>query len=522
MSRLRLRNDVLLDIATFLARRWSGMSDVSVEFSEGGRGPRTRQAERVISLPPFDRYQGDDFQRYRQFRASLWYESARLKHCGRILSSDHAFGFILNAIETRRIEDVGRREWRGMDDELAFNYAYAFNGRPQLGSLYGRARIVEAFYQALLFGGVRGEIQASHLDRVRGAAGFAEGILGEAAAAGRQTDWMEKQVPRIIKILEIDPLLTIPASLPWARSGMALTEEEILRALIKISKNREGDFGRVDPVAALRGEGVYDEYRVLVDEDRRSENRGLGTEAVGVRTPPSDRVDETKIYDADLICRLKAKFKDWRSGWREEHLRWGDEFDEEGYIDGSEPFFTDVRNTVRTRIVILLDHSSSIHSEQAGYKKATLALCEVLAYLKIRFSVYAFSTQDRAVVCWLIKPEGAKWNHVSAKRLARVVANGSTPLAEVYGKMLPAVQAGRPEIFLTLTDGEPSDPDAVRSMIKAIKSIGVGMVALGLGPDTVRATAIAGNLRTLGYERTLAVSRLSDIPNKVLGILGGA
>ena len=45
------------------------------------------------------------------------------------------------------------------------------------------------------------------------------------------------------------------------------------------------------------------------------------------------------------------------------------------------------------------------------------------------------------------------------------------------------------------------------------------MVALGLGPDTVRATTIASNLRTLGYERTLAVSRLSDIPNRVMGIL---
>ena len=42
------------------------------------------------------------FKKYRQFRASIWYESMRLKHCEKILSNDHAFGFILNAIETRR------------------------------------------------------------------------------------------------------------------------------------------------------------------------------------------------------------------------------------------------------------------------------------------------------------------------------------------------------------------------------------------------------------------------------------
>ena len=512
------RNDTLLEIATFLARRWSGLGGVTVEFAEKGQ-PRTRLGEKRISLLPPGRYRGSAFQRYRQFRTSLWYESVRLAHCDRILSNDHAFGFILNTIETRRAEGLGRETWRGMDKELMFSYAYALNYRPPLGSLYGRARIVEAFYQTFMFGGIKGEIQPGHLDRVRRAAGLADGILKEAAENGRRTDWVEKQVPGIIRVLDIDSLLTVPVSLPWMRQGMALSEEEILRNLVKISKNREGDFGRTDPAAALQGKEVYDEYRVLVDEDRKNENRGLGTETVGLQTPPADGVDETAIYDPELINRLKTKFKHWRSGWREQHMRAGDEFDEESHIDGAEPFFTDVKRTIKTKIVILLDHSSSIYSEQTEYKKATLALCEVLSYLKVGFSVYAFSTQDRAVVCWLVKPENARWGHVPAKRLARIVANGATPLAEVYDKMSPIVQAGRPEILLTLTDGEPSDPGAVRAMIKSLKTAGIQMVALGLGPDTVRATMIANNLRTLGYERALAVSRLADIPNRVLGIL---
>jgi hypothetical protein len=45
------------------------------------------------------------------------------------------------------------------------------------------------------------------------------------------------------------------------------------------------------------------------------------------------------------------------------------------------------------------------------------------------------------------------------------------------------------------------------------------MVSLGLGPNTVRATTIANNLKHLGYEKTMAVSRLKDIPSKVIGIL---
>ena len=123
------------------------------------------------------------------------------------------------------------------------------------------------------------------------------------------------------------------------------------------------------------------------------------------------------------------------------------------------------------------------------------------------------------MVCWSIKPENVKWNNVTAKRLAQIVANGSTPLAEVYDKMFPILQAKRPNIFLTLTDGEPSDFDAVRKMTKSIKGLGINMVAMGLGPNTIRATTIANNLSHLGYEKTMAVSRLKDIPSKVIKVL---
>ena len=188
-------------------------------------------------------------------------------------------------------------------------------------------------------------------------------------------------------------------------------------------------------------------------------------------------------------------------------------------MEGNYPFYSDIKKSIKTKIVILLDHSSSISSDAVEYKKATLALCEVLAYLKVKFAVYAFSTENRSVVCWSIKPDNVKWNSVSAKKLAKIVANGSTPLAEVYDKMFPVLQSKRPNIFLTLTDGEPSDPDAVRNMTKSLKGLGIKMVAMGLGQNTVRATTIANNLLHLGYEKTMAVSRLRDIPNKVINLL---
>ena len=520
MHAIQLQNDSLVEIATFLVRRWSEKDRVVVEISDKVE-TRTRLKENKVILTPLEKRIGNNFQKYRQFRTSLWYEAMRIKYCKKILSNDHAFGFILNAMETRRVEQLGREVWKGMDDEIIFNYGYMLVSRPQLHTVYGKARVVEAFYQYFMFGAIKGEIQSSQFERIKKATVLAKKSVDDAINGHEDEDWLEKKVSDIIKILEIDSLLTVPVSLPFMKAGMALSEEEILKILKIVAKNKEGDFGAVDPNTALRGDDVYNEYQLLLDENKKNENKGLMPEAIGVQTPSTQNVDETTIYDMSLINGLKIKFKEWKSGWKEQHLPSGDEFDEESYIEGNEPFYMDVKKSIKTKIVILLDHSSSIASDAIEYKKATLALCEVLAFLKVKFGVYAFSTQNRSVVCWSIKPDNIKWNRVTAKRLAHIVANGSTPLAEVYDKMFPILQAKRPDIFLTLTDGEPSDPDAVRNMTKSFKGLGISMVSLGLGPNTARAITIANNLRHLGYEKTMAVSRLNDIPSKVMSILEG-
>ena len=518
MQTVQLQNESLVEIATFLVRRWSEKDNIIIEISDKVE-TKTRLKENKVILTPLEKRIGSDFQKYRQFRTSLWYEAMRIKYCKKILSNDHAFGFILNTMETKRIEELGRRIWKGMDDEIIFNYSYNLVSRPQLHTVYGKARLVEAFYQYFMFGAIKGEIQSSHFEKIKKANTFARKIIDKAIKENYETDWLEKNVTEIIKILEIDSLLTIPISLPFMKAGMPLTEEEMLKVLKIISKNKQSDFGSIDPNAVLSGNDVFDEYKVLLDENKKTENKGLIPEGIGIQVPSTRNVNETIIYDMSLINGLKTKFKEWKSGWREQHLKSGEEFDEENYIEGHEPFFTDVKKSIRTKIVILLDHSSSIASDSIEYKKATLALCEVLSFLRVKFAVYAFSTQNRLMVCWSIKPENVKWNNLTAKRLAQIVANGSTPLAEVYDKMFPILQAKRPNIFLTLTDGEPSDSDAVRKMTKSIKGLGINMVAMGLGPNTIRATNIANNLSHLGYEKTMAVSRLKDIPNKVIKIL---
>jgi len=519
MQSLQLQNDTLIDIATFLVRRWSGKENVTIEFSKIKQN-ETRLKEKRVLLIPNEHYYGDDFQKYRQFRVSVWYEAMRLKHCQKILSNDHAYGFILNVIETRRIELLGIEIWKGMTEELIFNYTNMWLSRVNLGSIFGKARTVEAFYQYFLFEDIKGQMQPNQFNKVTKAVEFAKLVLNEAIEKRRDTTWIESKIPEILKILDLDALISIPLSVPLKGPGLVITPNDFAKAMKQVTKSRKDDFSKFDSKNVLEGKTVLDEFRIIKTENMKNAKKSLNTKSIGIQIPDQSNVDETKIYDQDLINNLKAKFKEWKTGWKEYHFLVGDEFDNEAYLEGYDrPFVTDVKKSIKTRVVILLDHSSSIADQQVDYKKATLALCEVLAFLKIKFSVYAFNTTERQVMCWLVKPDGLKWNNSCAKRLAQIPANGGTPLAEVYDKLYPIMHSKKPDIFLTFSDGEPSDTFAAHHMVKAFKSIGIKMVAIGVGRDTRNATIIATNLKYLGFEKTLGVSRLKDIPNKVLSIL---
>jgi hypothetical protein len=311
MQLIELQNDSLVEIATFLVRRWSEKDNIIIEISDKTE-TKTRLKENKVILTPLEKRIGDNFQKYRQFRTSLWYEAMRIKYCKKILSNDHAFGFILNTMETQRIEQIGRKIWKGMDKEIIFNYTYMLVARPQLHTVYGKARMVEAFYQYFMFGVIKGEMQSSNFEKIKKATIFAKKIVKQAIDEKQDTDWVEKNVSEIIKILDIDSLLTIPISLPFMKAGMALSEEELLKVLKIISKNREGDLRTVDPSSILRGDDVYEEYKVLLDENKKNENKGLSTETIGIQIPSTRNVDESAIYDMRLINGLKIKFKEVR------------------------------------------------------------------------------------------------------------------------------------------------------------------------------------------------------------------
>jgi hypothetical protein len=520
ISSLAMRNDILLDIATFLGRRWAGKPKLSV-ILVSDKIPSAKPDRNQISMPYLNYYFGTDFQKYRQWRIALWFEAMRIKHSSKVLSYEHAYGFILNTLETKRIERIGVRTWQGMGDELIFNEGISWHSRPLLNTMYGKAKVAEAFAQYFLTGYLKGELFGSDLEHVRQAVDFANALIEEALANDYGTDWLEQKVPKIIKILELDPLISIPIIAPRTRAGASLTQNDILKQVEKVVRMKQKKDVEEKTKEIYEGNDVLHEFETLVKESKKTENKGYESlENIGLSVPERMDIDETPIYDLDLIHKTKAAFRGWKTGWVERHEESGEEFDVEARLEShSKVFLSDFKLSIKTKVAILLDHSSSIADAELDYKRATVALCESLNYLGVKFAVYAFSTEKRQVQCWAIKPPTIRWSPVCARRLAQIRASGGTPLAEVYALLQPVLKTFRPDIFVTLTDGEPSDFDAVRSMVRSYRKLGIQMVAIGVGRSLNDAVGIGHNLKYLNYERTLSVSRLQDMPKKVIGLL---
>ena len=79
-----------------------------------------------------------------------------------------------------------------MDDEIIFNYAYMLVSRPQLHTVYGKARIVESFYQYFMFGAIKGEIQSSHFERIKKATALAKKIVKKTIKEKQKLNGLKK------------------------------------------------------------------------------------------------------------------------------------------------------------------------------------------------------------------------------------------------------------------------------------------------------------------------------------------
>ena len=164
-----------------------------------------------------------------------------------------------------------------MVEELIFNYTNMWLSRTNLSSIFGKARLVEAFYQYFLFGDIKGEMQPNQFNKVVKAVELAKHVLDEAVKKDHDTIWIESRIPEILKILDLDALISIPLSVPLKGPGIAITPNDFAKAMKQVTKSRGKDFSKFDPENVIAGKTVLDEFKVIKTENKKNEKKGLNT-----------------------------------------------------------------------------------------------------------------------------------------------------------------------------------------------------------------------------------------------------
>src|SRR6185503_16561018 len=192
--------------------------------------------------------------------------------------------------------------------------------------------------------------------------------------------WLESETRQIIKILQIDSLMSIPPIpflMPKSKFGLSMNHEEITNQIEKLEKE------------IVQGKEIKEEFKILVKESKKNDTKGYEIiENLALAIPDNElEIDESKLYDYNLINKVKTALKEWKTGWKENYDYRGEELEIENYIERQQKVFVnDKKVSINIKISILLDLSSSIEDNEIEYKKAAVALCEGLEYLNIKFS----------------------------------------------------------------------------------------------------------------------------------------
>ncbi len=510
-----IRDDILIDIGTFLIKAWSGKNAI-VKIA---KNPKINYEKSIVNISNLDAFSGDEFSRYRQWRVACWILAMKFRYSSKYLSDDIAYGHVLNTLEQKRVTLLGLKEWSGMLNELLYDEAVSWQDKPLVNSLYGIHRRVIAFSQYFLTGYIKGDLDGFDMVKVENAANIANKIVDEAIKNGYGTEWVEKQVPKVLDALGANPLLSIPIPFARVRMGVKLKDEDVylaLRRLLKLKEDKEDANNVIKSI--IDGRNVRKEYDMVKRMSAIAGKREEVNIAKALDVP--ELTDEVIQQDADLVNRLKIMLRNWKKGMIEYYAASGDELDVEMLLtQASRPFINEQNLKIKSRLILLLDHSSSIASDEYEYKRAFMALCKVLDYLGINFIALAFNTSKGKARCWVIKGNDEHWGKSCERRLQAIKASGGTPLAEVYERIEPIVKAFKPDIFMTFSDGEPNDPTATKGVIKRFRSMNIKMISFGISNNTSRALSITQNLKYLGYDRCVAVSRINDMPKKVFMLL---
>jgi uncharacterized protein with von Willebrand factor type A (vWA) domain len=230
--------------------------------------------------------------------------------------------------------------------------------------------------------------------------------------------------------------------------------------------------------------------------------------------------------DQNFISKMRTAMKEWKVGYAEKTGKHGARLKVKEYIRsrGKRPFVTRIRKTARGRkILVVADFSGSIAPFQEHYKKALVSALEVMDSVGVKTALFGFGGEKgRDAQFFKIKKfEDPRWTVNHSSKVAVLVGAGLTPTSTAYRGLEKYIKMHRPDLTITLTDGEPTDGKAATEhIVKRLKRY-TRMVAFGIGEDRESAKQMENALKAFGYDKVFAVStqEMNRLPKNLVDLI---
>jgi len=551
----------VMDVTNFLAKYLSGKQNVAVSASSSGgagfsTGP-TMVAGKLfhrINVPSWNSYDlpVGGFDKYRIYREGVWHETCHIKQTPEDLYkwSTDIERDVANIIEDRRIEDIGVEEWPGYLPERIYMQGYAYALRPDVSTQYNKNMPPdamtnqytrrEAFLQRLLIGKTKGELPKGEQERVEETAKYVEENLTKLKGEDPKviTHSIQNMVSEAVAKLGLRDRPKPPAG--WEdtytegyakQQGKNKTPRKVKTDIEKFIKDK-GDQAKKEK----REDGDNTPATEATKQD--AERARSGSEQVQAEW---EKIQKKQAVDPDLlswnptasaappelfrdqrfITSMNTQLKDWRTGYKTVVGETGSRLSIPDYIRHQDtPFATQLKQSVKGRkMLVLADFSGSMRSREEDYKRALVSSMEVLGSIGSNIALFGFGG-DPAVgdVFFNVKRfEEPKWTPSHSAKLSAIEATfDSTPTAAAYQALEKYVQRHRPDVMITVTDGQPDKPDVTKEMVGRLKRH-TRMIAFGIG-DRQR---MEPSLRSFGYNQSFAVEDIHEIPPKLVKTITG-
>jgi hypothetical protein len=486
---------------------------------------------------------------------------------------------IINVIEDRRIEDLGVEEWRGYPPERIYTNAYGYSLRPDVGDMWQDAQKTytpglvkereeakaryEAFLQKLIVGKIKGEgkLPKAEREKINAVAEKVEKDLAEMKKHkddhGKIYDWLANLTSEVIR--DLDLRSHTPDRVPDQPEGSSSWDDTFTEEYAKQQKAEPKDveegmdeyFDEAEKEAkpakpekepteekpAKEEAEEETEKTTVTREDVQKAKEGTDQVEKEYTQVQKDEIDDTPVFaplattippelyrDHKFITKMNTSLREWKTGRKEVVGECGARLSIPQYIrHKEEPFVTRIRKSARGRkILVVADFSGSMQSREEDYKKAIISSMEVLDGIGSKTALFGFGGEKDSGDKFFFRIkrfEEPKWkpDH-SAKTAALVAHYGSTPTANAYVGLEGYVKKHRPDVTVTITDGEPDDPQATAEIVKNFKRY-TRMVAFGIESDYMPAQEMERTLKEFGYHKVFSAENVHEIPPKLVRLM---